>query len=294
MWHSHENAAPVRREPTAGFTVWSAAARAGGSGSAAAAPGLAARVEALRGIDLLGDCTDAERLRLAGASTLRRAARGRTLVDAGGDHGCVLLVRGLAKTSVSRAGMDGELVLDVTGPGGLVDEACLSPLSRVRVGAAVAVTECSVLSVARRTLREVLLANARFAARVVEELAARHVRAEALAVQNATLDIAERLYCRVVELAVLRGRRTRAGIVVEHGLTQGELAAFANASRENTNRRLSEWRRAGWIEAGRRSLVVVDAEALGASVGADARRVGFGSGDGRLPLRRQAGPDREG
>lgn len=289
MWQSEWNTATNRRLTNPPVAVWNAAPRAAaGSRAPEAATTLAARLETLRTLDLFRDCSDGERQRLAAASQLRRVVRGRAVAPDRSEHGCFVLVRGFVKTTVARDGMDGELIVDVHGAGDIVDESCWSAQDRERIGEAVAVMDCSVLAVSRRTLREVVETNARVASRLLQAAADRHARALALAAQNARFDIADRLYCRLAELAHLRGVTTRAGIVIDHGLTQGELAAFTNASRENTNRRLSAWRRNGWIVAERRTLRVADPDALGASVGAEARRVGFGAGDGRRPLPKRA------
>jgi CRP/FNR family transcriptional regulator, cyclic AMP receptor protein len=259
-----------------------AAAQGGGRGSVAS---LAARIDALSSLALLDDAAPDALERLAVATVLRRIERGRRVRSADHDGRCAVLVRGRVKKSVPRGAADGELVLDVLGAGDVVSEACWVAPDRAFAGDTFALESSTLAFVPRKALDRFLAGNGAVATRFLEHLALRLARSTALAAQNACFQVGERLYCRVVELAATRGRNSREGIVVEHGLTQRELAAFAAASREIVNRQLAEWKDRGWVEPRRCALVVKDEGALTHAMPPEARRVGFGAGDGRSPFR---------
>lgn len=222
--------------------------------------------------------------RLAEASTLCRLRRGASL-DRGRIHGHLFaVVRGFVRTSIASDELAGELILDVFGKGDAVSDWCWASAETAGDGSIVALEDAVLMLCPRKALEGLLEANGETAIRFVRLVAVARARAVALATQNACLGVGDRLYCRLVELAHRRGKVTSRGVVVEHGFAQWELAAFTSASRENVNRQLNEWRARGWIELERGAFVLRDAQALSQAVSPAARRVGFGAGDGRLPL----------
>lgn len=240
-----------------------------------------ARAAAIGRLPLLQGSTEEDVSILARASRTQLLPRGACLPRATLRDVCVFLTGGLAKTVVSREDVDGELVLDVHGAGDLVSEAWRGEDSSEFV---VAVEDSSALLIAYRELEDVWAGNTTLAKRFLQWSSRRHARLSAFAVQNACLDVGERLYCRLAELAHRHGRVTPEGLVVDHGLTQREVADFAFASRENVNRQLGKWQDNGWIGVRRRSIVILNSEALSRSVSPMARRVGLGVGDGRCAL----------
>ncbi|MFN2375811.1 MAG: Crp/Fnr family transcriptional regulator [Candidatus Binatia bacterium] len=275
--------------------VWSVMARSSGSaprsGNRRSSPhsvGLAGKVDALRRLALFGTGSDEELAKLATAASMRRLRRGQRLVrSALGGH-LVAMAKGLIAVSLARdeANDDrrGELIVDILVAGGVSVDWCWGGQEFASHGAVVGLDDAVVMLVPRGPLESYLAVEVGAALRLLATVAAARARAVAMAVQNAHLGIGDRLYCRLVELAHLRGRPVVGGLLVEHGLAQSQLAAFANASRENVNRQLGEWRADGWIALKRGAVLVRHADALSRSVSPLARRVGFGAGDGRLPL----------
>lgn len=245
---------------------------------------LAGKADAIGALAVFDDCGDDGRTQLAEASTLRRLRRGASLDPQLVNAHLVAVVRGFVRTSIARDDLDRELILDVFGNGDVVSDWCWGSSDLAGGGAVVALEDSVLLLSPRRALERMLLAETGASIRFLHVLAGAGARAVALATQNACLAMGDRLYCRLVELAHRRGRSTAQGLLVEHGLAQWELAAFTSASRENVNRQLNEWRARGWIELQRRAFVLRDAEALSQAVSPTARRVGFGAGNGRLPL----------
>ncbi|MFN2425946.1 MAG: Crp/Fnr family transcriptional regulator [Candidatus Binatia bacterium] len=237
-------------------------------------------METLRSFDVFRDCRGEDLSRLAEAASLHRVKRGQAL-EAQHDK-LLAIVRGLAGIRFARDGGESELLVEIFGAGDLCSNWCWGDAGG---GTLVALEETVVMLLPRRALETLWLGDGAAALRFLEAVAHSRARALALAVQNACLDVGARVYCRLVELAHRRGRKTAEGLHVPHGLSQSELAEFSSTTRENVNRHLNEWRARGWIELKRRVVLVRDPEALGLAVGPAARRVGFGAGDGRLPLR---------
>ena len=88
-----------------------------------------------------------------------------------------------------------------------------------------------------------------------------------------SLDVGDRLYCKLTEFAVSIGRDVDGGIFVEHGLQQGELASSIGASREAVNRQLALWRDQGLITLRRGALLLKDPVGLKMAVSPQARSV---------------------
>lgn len=240
---------------------------------------------ALRNLALFRDVGDDELDGLAIASCLRRIEKKRRVRNNDAKNDFAMIVRGMAKRTVPRGRAEGELVLDLIGDGEMVSESCLLGIQQAFAGETVALEASQVLFIPRAAFVRFLERHSAVAVLVLEILAVRLSRASTLAAQNACLEAGDRLYCRLVELAVFCGTVSREGLLVEHGLTQQELAGFSAASREIVNRQLAEWRERTWVETRRRSILIRDPHALTQSVSPAARGVGFGAGDGRNAFR---------
>ena len=243
------------------------------------------RAAALRALPLFEDASADDIERLAFASTTRRLEKGRRLASASPGDDVAILLRGRAKRIVPRGQAAGELLLELYDGGDFVSDARSQAAYTDFAGETVAIEASTVLLLPRAAFDRVLTGNPPVALRLLELFASRIARLSALAAQNSCMDAGDRLYCRLVELSRKRGRRDADGLLIEHGLPQRELAAFCAASREIVNRQLAAWRARGWVEPRRQSVMVHDEAALTHAVGPDARRVGFGAGDGRSAFR---------
>jgi CRP/FNR family cyclic AMP-dependent transcriptional regulator len=130
----------------------------------------------------------------------------------------------------------------------------------------------------RRALDLLLSRNARVAFQFMEAIVAKLRRVLDLAAQNSCLEVGDRLYRKLMELSVTRGRLEESGVRIEHGLFQSELAAGIGASREAVNRQLAIWRDQGLVETGRRYVLVKDPFGLSMAVSAGVRGNGFKQG----------------
>ena len=244
----------------------------------------AGRAAALRSLALFHDVAAEDLERLAFVATTRRLERGRRLPSAAGNDVAILL-HGRAKRCVPRGQAAGELLLEFHEAGDLVSDPRPSSARTDYAGETVTIDASTVLLLPRPAFDHVVAGDGTMALRLLDLLATRVARLSALASQNACMDAGDRLYCRLVELAQKYGCREADGLLIEHGLPQRELAAFCAASREIVNRQLAQWKERGWAEPRRQSVMVFDEAALTHSVGPDARRVGFGVGDGRSAFR---------
>jgi CRP-like cAMP-binding protein len=76
------------------------------------------------------------------------------------------------------------------------------------------------------------------------------------------LDTTSRVAQRLVELADRYGEPEKNSVRVGVPLTQEELAGWVGASREAVSKALRSLRARGWIETGRRTVIIHDLAAL--------------------------------
>jgi CRP/FNR family transcriptional regulator, cyclic AMP receptor protein len=83
-------------------------------------------------------------------------------------------------------------------------------------------------------------------------------------------DAAGRLAKALLDLADRHGRETSGGVfIVEHGMTQTDLANLVGSTRETVNRLLREFAIRGWIQVEGRSTHVTDVDGLRRRAGLD-------------------------
>jgi CRP-like cAMP-binding protein len=75
------------------------------------------------------------------------------------------------------------------------------------------------------------------------------------------VDVVARVCRRLVELAG-QGTIVDGGVVVRSEMSQQDLADWAGVSRDGVVRALHELRNLGWVETGRRRLIIRDLDAI--------------------------------
>ncbi|MFN2426689.1 MAG: Crp/Fnr family transcriptional regulator [Candidatus Binatia bacterium] len=240
-----------------------------------APPALMRKLDALRNLELFSRAPQAELLRLAEASLLRRFERGRTVLRGGMTDDCVILLEGRAKTTMPRGVATGEFSLCLVEAGDIVSEGCWARQRTPEPGETVALEPSVAMFIPRRALDVLLSRNANVAVAFLAALSTKLRRVLELAAQNSCLEVGDRLYSKLVDLSETRGRTTPAGVLIEHGLFQSELAAGIGASREAVNRQLASWRAQGLIEPGRRRVLVKDPLGLSMAVSGAVRGTVF-------------------
>jgi CRP/FNR family transcriptional regulator, cyclic AMP receptor protein len=153
-----------------------------------------------------------------------------------------------------------EIVLGLRGPGDVIGE--LSSLDgEPRSATALAVGEVAAIvapaSVLTRALRDADIAN-----ELIRVLAVRLRDADRKRLEFASLDTLGRVAWRLFELGEQFGEAGADGITVELPLSQEQLASWCGASREATVKALAALRTLGCVTTGRRTLHILDVEAL--------------------------------
>lgn len=222
--------------------------------------------ETLRSLSLFQGASEPDLHRLAGAATFRSFARGRSIP--GGDSGAwTVLVSGRARTVITRGPSSSELAIGLFDEGEILGDGGYGARGEDFLGETVALETSAVLFLPHRALEAFLHGNPEVAVRFVVAIAARLHRVTRTMVENACLDIGDRLCRRLSELASSRGRTQPDGSLrIDHGLLQSELAASIGTSREAVNRQFAAWKQQGLIEAGRRYVVVRDPVGLSMAV----------------------------
>jgi CRP/FNR family transcriptional regulator, cyclic AMP receptor protein len=200
--------------------------------------------------------------RLAAGGLRRSYKRGDALLSEGDLTDRVLMVEsGWVKLSiVSRDGQ--ETVLGLRGPGQVIGE--LSVIDgRPRSANAIALEPVVAIVMPAPDVRRALEQDDALVRDLLRALAARLRDADRTRVELATLDTLARVARRLLELADRFGEATRdGGLEVALPLSQEEIASWCGASRESTAKALRTLRELGCVTTGRRTVTVVDHDAL--------------------------------
>lgn len=173
----------------------------------------------------------------------------------------VLLTAGRVKVSATTA--DGkEVVLAVSSSGEVLGE--LSAIDAgPRSATTVAIDPVEARIVAGDDFRAFLERHPRASLLLLRSVTARLRVSDRRRVEFVALDSVGRVAAQIAELADRFGSRTADGeMCLNIPLSQTELAGMTGASREAVGKALQLFRRRGWIATGRRSITVVDLEAI--------------------------------
>jgi len=191
----------------------------------------------------------------------RHFRRGAYLLNEGeiSDHVAVVLEGRAKVASVTHDGR--EVVLAVRGPGDLVGE--LSALDGgVRSSSVCALEPVEAVIIPSDRFALFLEAHPRLAILLLQTVTRKLRDADRKRIEFGAYDTPGRVARRIVELADQYGEHDARGVRITLSLTQDELAGWTGASREAVSKALRHFRDRGWIETGRRSIVVLDLEAL--------------------------------
>jgi CRP-like cAMP-binding protein len=205
--------------------------------------------------------TAAELEDLVARGVKRPFRRGAFIMTEGeaSDH-VVVLLKGRAK--VSSYTMDGkEVVLAVRGPGELLgDFSALDGAPRSATVSALEPIEALIL-VSDRFLGY-LEDHPRLAILLLQTWSRRVRDADRKRIEFGAYDTPGRVARRLLELVDRYGEGDGNSMRIDLSLTQDELAGWTGSSREAVSKALREFRDRGWIETGRRSITVLDVDAL--------------------------------
>jgi CRP-like cAMP-binding protein len=185
--------------------------------------------------------------------------RGRQLLRADDDQ-VAILARGAAKAhAATRDG--GQVITAILGPGDAWGFG-VSLGYRLAGTDVTAIEPVDALVISGHDLRRLLGSHAAITAACLRTVGRQLALSQAETLQFAGTSTAERVTSRVLELATRWGSEQGNRVVVTLPITQDEMAAWAATSRESAAKVLYSLRRAGIVETGRRSLHVLDVEAL--------------------------------
>jgi len=212
-------------------------------------------------IGFLGALDDAQARGLRDRGIPRRFRKGQALFHEGGrsDRVVVLLDGRVKVSTVTEEGR--EVILAFRGAGDLLGE--LSAIDGgPRSASVVAIEPVQALAVTAADFRAYLREHPDVALLLLQTLSRRLRDADRKRVEYGAHDTVGRVAARLVELAQRYGEPAAAGVRIGLPLSQEELAGWTGSSREAVSKALQSLRRAGWVVTERRSITVLDLEAL--------------------------------
>ena len=154
-----------------------------------------------------------------------------------------------------------ELVLRFCGPGELVGELAVLD-GGPRLSSVVTLEPVEAFVIAASDFRTLLRSEPGIAYQLLRILGSRFRDANLRQVEFGASDTVGRLATRLVELGERYGQERDGAVHIDLPLSQDELGAWTGASPAGVAAALRTLRELGWIETGRRHIVVLDTDAL--------------------------------
>ena len=198
---------------------------------------------------------------LRASMTLVKLRKGQSLFKEGddGDH---LYVIAAGKIKLGTKSQDGrENLLMILGSGDMFGELSLFD-SGPRTATATAVTDTKLLSLGQNKVIPWVKEHPEVSLQLLSRLASRLRRTNEVVGDLVFSDVPGRVAKALIDLGVKFGEHKNDGLVVNHDLTQEELAQLVGASRETVNKALADFAQRGWIRLEARAVVVLDYERL--------------------------------
>jgi CRP/FNR family transcriptional regulator, cyclic AMP receptor protein len=213
----------------------------------------------------LAALTPEEQAALRERGTVRQFARGAALFHEQTVPSAVaVLLEGRVKlTRVTPEGRD--VLLAIRGPGDVLGD--LSAIDgEPRSATAVALEPVQALNVTAADFVSFVARTPNAATYMLQLLSSRLRDADDKRVGFAAQDTLGRVAARLVELGERYGEEhgdgDGAGLRIDLPITQEDLAAWTGTSREGVSRALQTLRSLNWVETARRSIVILDLDAL--------------------------------
>jgi CRP/FNR family cyclic AMP-dependent transcriptional regulator len=209
----------------------------------------------------LPDSVIAELGRVAASRTYRKHHR----IFSQGDKGNALYCIVSGRVRIGAVGAGGrEVFLNIMEPDDSFGEiAVIDGLPRTAGAQATEATE--VIMIGRPDLLKLLRSEPDLALHMLRLFCERMRWASDIVEESAFLSPEARLAKRLVNLAMLHGKKVENGI--EFKISQSELAKFLGMSRQNVNEKLQAWKGRGWVELARGKLLITNPRALNENAG---------------------------
>lgn len=184
--------------------------------------------------------------------------RREALLYAEGQPGDLLYVLTEGKVRICHTEPDGrENTLMVAGPSDMVGSLAMFDPGP-RTASAVALTDVSALSMDRDALRSWIRSCPEISERLLRVLARRLRRTNSMLSDMIFTDVPGRVAKALLMLAHRFGNAEDGLLLVEHDLTQAELASLVGSSRETVNKALSDFSDRGWLRLEQRSVLILE------------------------------------
>jgi CRP/FNR family transcriptional regulator, cyclic AMP receptor protein len=214
-------------------------------------------LEILRNHPILGELPSASIERLLACATTRKVRRGTT-VFAKGDAGTQLIAVLSGRIKIAISSPEGrEAVLNVVHEGEVFGEIALFD-GRPRTAAAIAISDCELMSIDRRHFLPLVREQPDIALKLIEILCVRLRRSSEQYEDIMFLNLRARVAKLLLRLAEEAGGPPPRKVLV----TQQEMSQLAGMSRESINKQLRAWAQARWVRLERGGVVVLRPEAL--------------------------------
>jgi len=191
-----------------------------------------------------------------------KIAKGSILFKEGddGEH-LYVIIDGKLKLGTS-SGDGRENLLSILGPGEMFGELSLFDPGP-RTSTATAVTDAKLLSLSHEKVIPWLKQNPEVSLQLLTRLSQRLRRTNEAVGDLVFSDVPGRVAKALIDLGDRFGKTTAEGLLVNHDLTQEELAQLVGASRETVNKALADFAGRGWLKLDGRSVLITDVERLG-------------------------------
>ena len=190
-----------------------------------------------------------------------KIAKGSILFNEG-DEGEQLYVIIDGKLKLGTSSGDGrENLLSILGPGEMFGELSLFDPGP-RTSTATAVTDAKLLSLSHEKVIPWLKQNPEVSLQLLTRLSQRLRRTNEAVGDLVFSDVPGRVAKALIDLGDRFGKTTPEGLLVNHDLTQEELAQLVGASRETVNKALADFAGRGWLKLDGRSVLIADVDRL--------------------------------
>jgi CRP-like cAMP-binding protein len=217
--------------------------------------------EVVRRAPLFTALDEAAAVSLRASMDTVKIAKGSILFKEGddGEHLYVIID---GKLKLGTASGDGrENLLSILGPGEMFGELSLFDPGP-RTSTATAVTDAKLLSLSHEKVIPWLKQNPEVSLQLLTRLSQRLRRTNEAVGDLVFSDVPGRVAKALIDLGERFGKTGAEGLLVNHDLTQEELAQLVGASRETVNKALADFAGRGWLKLDGRSVLITDVERL--------------------------------
>ena len=217
--------------------------------------------EVVRRAPLFTALDDAAAASLRASMDAVKIAKGSILFKEGddGEH-LYIIIDGKLKLGTS-SGDGRENLLSILGPGEMFGELSLFEPGP-RTSTATAVTDAKLLSLSHEKVIPWLKQNPEVSLQLLTRLSQRLRRTNEAVGDLVFSDVPGRVAKALIDLGDRFGKTTPEGLLVNHDLTQDELAQLVGASRETVNKALADFAGRGWLKLDGRSVLIADVDRL--------------------------------